>query len=603
MNSTTTAPPDPLTTTRSQKAALSLFTRESLLCVVIFCICLLIVWPVAEVGVNDDWVYTITAFDFARTGHFIFHGWASPMLGWQAMWGALFSKLFGHTYTAVRLSTIPVAAFCVLLYHAILRRFGLNAAHATFGTLVFALSPVFLPLSTSFMTDVPAILPILLCLYLCQLAVVARTDTKAVLWLTAAALSNIALGTVRQIAWLGVLVMVPGCVWLLRRRRNIVPAGIALWLTGAVSIHFLMGWFNRQPFTAPEKLIPGKVGTYLIPLVLHQISRGTMTILLLVLPVLTIALSSLPWRQRATKIRAGSLLVILAVALLLLRRAGQAHVLFDPWLGNTVGHRGIMQDGLFGSNPVVPNRWQVLLFVILVASAFASFEVILAYRRRSVPTAQSEGQIISWKSISLLLLPFVICYCGMLLPRAAFFVLFDRYLLEIIALLLIYALRWHQVHVSARIPLLSAAFLVAVASLTVADTHDLFATYRAEVRLANELQAAGIPRTQIRGGFAYDFATQVYAQGYVNDERVLNPPGAYHFIPDTKPWKLGGVYCDYPIQKYLPALHIRYVLSPEPTPCLAPSQFPAQKFRAWLPPLKRQIYAGIQLPQPGTPNP
>lgn len=603
MNPKTTAVPDPITNTRPQQAAPSLFSREALLCVAIFCACLLLVWPVAEVGVNDDWVYTITTLDFARTGHFIFHGWASPMLGWQAMWGALFSKLFGPTYTAVRLSTIPVAAFTVLLYHAILRRFGLNPAHATFGTLALALSPVFLPLSASFMTDVPAILPIFLCLYCCQLAVTARTDTKTVLWLTAAALSNLALGTVRQIAWLGVLVMVPGCVWLLRRRRYVVPAGIALWLAGALCIHFLMSWFNRQPFTAPEKLVPGKVGAYLIPVVTQQAWRGLMTMLLLVLPVLTIGLSCLSWKRRGTKIRAASLLVVLAIAFLWLRRLGQAHTLFAPWLGNTVGPRGILQDGLFGSNPVMPTRWQMLLFIILVASAFASVEAFLACRRRPASTTHAQEQITSWKSMSVLLLPFVFCYCALLLPRAAFFVLFDRYLLEIIAVLIIYALRWHQVNISPRIPLLSSVLLALVAFLTVADTHDLFATYRAEVRVADELQAAGIPRTEIRGGFAYDFATETYARGYVNDPRLLNPPGAYHFIPPQKPWKLDGVYCDYPIQQYVPALHIRYVLSPELTPCLAPSQFPAQTFRAWLPPLRREIYAGIQRPPPDTPNP
>ena len=160
----------PTTGARRTAESPRLFSRDALLCVAVFCACMLLIWPKAEVGVNDDWVYTITALDFLRTGHFIFHGWASPMLGWQAMWGALFAKLFGATFTAVRLSTVPVAAANVLLYHAILRRFGLNPAHATFGTLVLALSPVFLPLSASFMTDVPAVFAILVCLYLCQLS-------------------------------------------------------------------------------------------------------------------------------------------------------------------------------------------------------------------------------------------------------------------------------------------------------------------------------------------------------------------------------------------------------------------------------------------------
>ena len=43
-----------------------------------------------------------------------------------------------------------------------------------------------------------------------------RRDCASLLWLCIAVLVNVAGGTVRQIAWLGALVMVPSTAWLLR---------------------------------------------------------------------------------------------------------------------------------------------------------------------------------------------------------------------------------------------------------------------------------------------------------------------------------------------------------------------------------------------------
>lgn len=596
MNQATTAAHNPVIAVRSQQPSVRLLSREGILCAVIVCVCLLLIWPVAEVGINDDWVYTITTFDLARTDHFIFHGWASPMLGWQALWGALFAKLFGATFTAVRLSTVPVAAAIVLLYHAILRRFGLNAAHATFGTLVLALSPVFLPLSASFMTDVPALFPLLLCIYLCQLALASSTDSKTIAWLTAAALSNIAFGTVRQIAWLGVLVIVPCAVWLLRRRRNVLPLGIVLWLIGVLCIWLMTRWFSHQPFTAPEKLLPGQLHFHLVGKVLVQIADAVMTTLLLLVPILTMGFPSLWPIRQPTLIRAAITLVVVVALLVIFHHNGEAHLLEFPWLGNTFGHKGILQDGLFGSNPDMSTGTQNLLFFAVVLSVFAAMEAVLAYRKRPVVPPSSTPYATSWTDISVLLLPFLACYCALLLPRAAFFVLFDRYLLEVVAVLLVYVLLWHQQHAGPRVPLLSSIILAVVALLTVADTHDLFIAYRAEVRLAQELEADGIPRDEIRGGFAFDATTQTQAWGYLNDPRILNPPSAYHPIPEPPTFKRDGVACFYPIQRYLPALHPRYLITVELTPCVAPTDFPPQTFRAWLPPTHRALIVGRLLP-------
>src|SRR5258708_10649992 len=151
------------------------------------------------------------------------------MLGWITPSSAPFLRPFGFSFTIVRLSMLPVTMACISLFHASLVRFGIRGRNAVLGALTLGLSPVFLPMAASYMTDVAGLFAIVLCLYLCQRAVAAHSDRAAILWLCCAAASSVAGGTVRQISWVGALVMVPSTAWLLRRRRGIVATGVSLW--------------------------------------------------------------------------------------------------------------------------------------------------------------------------------------------------------------------------------------------------------------------------------------------------------------------------------------------------------------------------------------
>ena len=233
--------------------------RNGIICACVTAASVLASWPVAEMGFVDDWSYVKTAFVFARTGHIIYNGWATAMLGWVIPWGALFIKLFGFSFTAVRLSTLPLAMASVYLFHASLVRFGITARNAVVGALTLGLSPLFLPLAASYMTDVAGLFCILVCLYLCQRALAAHSDRTAILWLACASLTNIAGGTVRQIAWLGTLVMVPSTAWLLRKRAGVKRMAFLLWIASVVSVLTCMHWFERQPYALPEKIIQGPV--------------------------------------------------------------------------------------------------------------------------------------------------------------------------------------------------------------------------------------------------------------------------------------------------------------------------------------------------------
>src|SRR5260370_21588001 len=260
--------------------------RDGLMCALLVAASVFAAYPVAEMGFQDDWSYIRTALEFARTGRFVYNGWATAMLGWIVPWSALFIKAFGFSFTVVRLSMLPVTMACIYLFHASLVRFGIRGRNAVLGALTLGLSLVFLPMAASYMTDVPGLFVIVLCLYLCQRAVAAHSDRAAVLWLCCAAASNVAGGTVRQISWLGALVMVPSTAWLLRRRRGVLATGISLWVMSILGVLACLHLWSLQPYSVPQHILQGPVTAHMVHHLLCILIKLSLCLLLLLYPIL-----------------------------------------------------------------------------------------------------------------------------------------------------------------------------------------------------------------------------------------------------------------------------------------------------------------------------
>jgi len=111
-------------------------------------------------------------------------------VGLATLPGAFFVKLFGFSFTAVRLSTLIVAMATGYLLQRTLVRAGVREGNATLATLAFILSPLFVPLAFTFMTDVFGVFTIVLCLYMCLRAIQASTHRSTIAWIGFAAILN-----------------------------------------------------------------------------------------------------------------------------------------------------------------------------------------------------------------------------------------------------------------------------------------------------------------------------------------------------------------------------------------------------------------------------
>jgi hypothetical protein len=117
------------------------FRIPALFCALSVLLCELISRSYAGMGICDDGPYILVAQKLAATGHVAYNGWSAAMLLWQLYLGAAFIKLFGFSFTTVRMSTLLVAAFLAFFLQRTMVRASVSESNATIGTLALVLSP------------------------------------------------------------------------------------------------------------------------------------------------------------------------------------------------------------------------------------------------------------------------------------------------------------------------------------------------------------------------------------------------------------------------------------------------------------------------------
>lgn len=560
-------------------------------CVVVLAV--LSAHPFAEMGFIDDWSYIKTAQEYARTGHFVYNGWATAMLGWQVPWSALFIRVFGFSFTVARLPTLVSAFFTIWLFHSILTRCGIHRRNAAFGALMLGLSPVFIPMAASLMTDINGLFIILLCMYMCLRALYARTDRAAFCWLAFAALVNVAGGTVRQNSWLGALVLVPTTAWMMRSRRGALFVGIAAWCLSGLGIYACWRWWQQQPYSVPESVFAKPVALGYFPGYAIKIA---LCFGLLLFPLL--ATWFVPIGRFRGRIRAGLIaFAAFTTAWMIVRyKRGLLDGAELPWgIGDLVGAQGIDPRTnwlMLGTLPVsLTTGIRAVISLCVIVSLVVFFADLLANRRLSESlhndSPHNEANLLAWNDLVTFIAPFSLAYVCLLLPRAFHFYFYDRYFLGLIPIGILLLLNLYQRNVRSQVSLLSYTVLAIFATYSIAATHDWFALNRARIIATNTLAAGGVPAIHIQGGMEINGWTEINTHGFVNEKRVVNPSNAYRSNP-PKP-KLPPA-CSFWFDSFTPEISPRYFLVLNPLPCLANSRFDKVAYDTWLPPFRRAVY-------------
>jgi hypothetical protein len=567
--------------------------RPAIFCALILAFCTLASYPFVEMGQCDDFAYVRSAKTLAETGHIIYYGWASAMLGWQLALGALFIKLFGFSFTTTHASMLLIAVATTFFLQRTFVHLGLREANASFATLTLVLSPLFIPLSFGFMSDISGVFAIVLCLYFCLRAFEAPVLSQTTAWLITAFVSNAILGTARQTGWLGLLVIVPSSCWLLRRRRLPFFLLTGIWSLCVVFVFACLHWFGRQMYSTVESFEPVHLDRD------HLFNATTLAVCVILeaafflAPILIAFI--LPFVRHNKRLMYVALagVIIFCTYFLIRPDSYWAGVVLAPALntpGNYVTSRGTLDLPEIGLRPVVlqPGT-RVVITVICYFAAFAFF-VVLFTRNRGLLVRPSEGQLskISMRQMLLLLGPFTLAYCTFLAFRVFSGFVFDRYLLPLFVVFAVIAVRFYQERVSPRLPGIAYAALVLFAAYGVAATHDMFAENRARLAATEQFRKAGLPRTDFYGGFPYDGWTQIEARGFVDSDGIVTPTGVSHYTKARVKFKP----CGYWHARYFSAIKPEYVLSYDNFTCGdSQDKFAPVPYHLWLPPFSGVIYS------------
>lgn len=555
--------------------------RNALCCALILAACVAVVHPVGREGYLDDFSYTATALDFLRTGHVIYNNWTAPTAGWMIAWGALFIKFFGFSFFTLRMSNLPFAMASVYLFHRILTRFGVSQRNASIGALTFGLSPVFFPVAISFMTDVPGLLVILLCVFMCQRAASARSSRAAIVWLVSSALLNVAGGTVRQNAWLGALVMVPSTGWLLRRGRGVLLASVASASVSLVLVVALVHWFNGRPnvFIDP---VTETVFHYSVRDVLRELTKLLLCLLLLLLPLLAAWWPRARILSRWALFRVSACLGIMALCLYDAARRGRLYAWLAPWLHSSISnYTGLPTEihQLFGSSVLLPDWLGVALGLLTLVASLVVAEVLIK-TRQTEPIPSAPGL----KCFLWIFGPFTFASVLLLIPQAQFYGLFDRYALSFMPFVITLLLLVYQRTIGPAVPIVSFIVLAVFTCYSVADAHDYYADMRAADIAIQELLTAGVPETSISQSENRDAWLQVERAGRIHRKGDVELDRGSNWAPRRQ---APAVPCSTYAASMTPVIQPEYYVVVSPSYCLQPSRFPPVPYRAWLPPFRR----------------
>lgn len=131
----------------------------------IFLAMVVLVNPVGDFPLNDDWSYGLAVERLLR-GHLELGRWSAMTLIGQVLWGTLFAWPLGFSFTALRISTLVLALGAIITTYLLLLEVQRSRRMAFFGALVFLACPLFFPLANSFMTDVPFVaVSLIACLF------------------------------------------------------------------------------------------------------------------------------------------------------------------------------------------------------------------------------------------------------------------------------------------------------------------------------------------------------------------------------------------------------------------------------------------------------
>ncbi|MBI4992904.1 MAG: glycosyltransferase family 39 protein [Candidatus Magasanikbacteria bacterium] len=453
----------------------------------LFLVQFLFISPKGEFALNDDWVHTDTIKHWVETGSFRLMPYAGPTFYVPILYGAALVKIFGFSFTLLRISTLIIALISILLLFLFLVKLTHRPALAFVSALTLWLNPIFFNLSFTFMTDIPALLFLMFSIYFYYSAF----ENKKWQWFFVGSVFSIIGFYTRQT---NILILVASGLYALKGMKQfgfknlVLGFGLPLAIGGAI-----------YSFLTIYNLLPQSVGTHTIetiPRLLGHIKwwlwYTPIYLGLFVLP-LTSGWLLAHWRQLKNR-KLWLLLFCLIGSALTIRQF--FHLQF-PYVDNIISLYGLgpMPNVIAGNLKLLAPSWVWSLVTLIAAASLALLIFILSKKHNNQEPADARPE--RGRRVG-----FVYLFGWLYLIPILIFKSFDRYFLPLL-LVVIVALAQNLKHLKFNY-LIAILILIPVSAYSLTQTDHYLRWNQARWELASSVLKQGVPAEQIDGGYEWD---------------------------------------------------------------------------------------------------
>lgn len=518
-------------------------------------IAFVLVWPVGEYGILDDWAFVKSLEHLHVSGKLVVLDWNPMSLTGHLFWGLAFTKLLGFSFLATKISVFVAGVLVSLIVYWYARRHGANPQLAFVAGMGLLLNPLFFVHIFMYMTDVTGLFWQWLSIWCLSIGLARNDRWKSSLLAAGSVFWAMAFLTRQH----GITVPLALGAYILLfdrslfRWRILAPAYLpGVWVTVNGLYWHAVVQPNNRSFQASSEL----VRQFLLdppwanlPYILFSFA---VYVGLFVAPVAL----AVRWKGLFNLTRISQILVFVACWLgISYWTHASMRGWYFPYCRNVVTPSGFFEPFAFAvwAMPQLWEReWGIAVGLLGVIAALVWILCLGSWvsepRTTDGPTDRRGFAV----RLVLLLLVFQLGYCFATAP-----ILFDRHLLLLAPSAIVLAALMVQADNSPRWSV-SLLILGGYACYAVPCAHDIHAVSRAVFLEGVRLHATGVPVDKIDAGYAFD-GWFMYEKSF-----AISPPSPVILPPWwPEPVKVYGSDVEHPwwVYELVTAIEPEYVVT------------------------------------------
>ena len=124
-----------------------------------------IINPIGEFSLNDDWAYSKTVINYLNNGDIEAPAWGGATFLTQLIWAVIFCKIFGFSFTILRLSSIILSLIGIIFFYKLISNYLQSKRLVSLSTIILCFNPIYFQQSNTFQTDIPYTTLSIICFY------------------------------------------------------------------------------------------------------------------------------------------------------------------------------------------------------------------------------------------------------------------------------------------------------------------------------------------------------------------------------------------------------------------------------------------------------